>query len=130
MRKRSIAIIAGCLVAGLVLAGTAFSRATSTPTLKGVVGPGFTISLKKAGKSVKGKTLKAGTYKFVISDKSDFHNFTLEREKPKKPHFEFHITKTGFTGSKTKIITLKPGSWRFYCSIHEAMMHGDFKVTK
>ena len=85
MRKRSIAIIAGCLVAGLVLAGTAFSRATSTPTLKGVVGPGFTISLKKAGKSVKGKTLKAGTYKFVISDKSDFHNFTLEREKPKKP---------------------------------------------
>ncbi len=130
MQKRSIAIIAGCLVAGLVLAGTAFSRATSTPTLKGVVGPGFTISLKKAGKSVKGKTLKAGTYKFVISDKSDFHNFTLEREKPKKPHFEFHITKTGFTGSKTKIITLKPGSWRFYCSIHEAMMHGDFKVTK
>ena len=130
MRKRSIAIIAGCLVAGLVLAGTAFSRATSTPTLKGVVGPGFTISLKKAGKSVKGKTLKAGTYRFVISDKSDFHNFTLEREKPKKPHFEFHITKTGFTGSKTKTITLKPGSWRFYCSIHEAMMHGDFKVTK
>jgi hypothetical protein len=130
MRKKSIAIIAGCLVAGLVLAGTAFSRATSTPTLKGVVGPGFTISLKKAGKSVKGKTLKAGTYKFVISDKSDFHNFTLEREKPKKPHFEFHITKTGFTGSKTKTITLKPGSWRFYCSIHEAMMHGDFKVTK
>jgi plastocyanin len=130
MRKKSIAIIAGCLVAGLVLAGTAFSRATSTPTLKGVVGPGFTISLKKAGRSVKGKTLKAGTYKFVISDKSDFHNFTLEREKPRKPHFEFHITTTGFTGSKTKTITLKPGSWRFYCSIHEAMMHGDFKVTK
>ena len=86
--------------------------------------------LSQAGKSVKGKTLKAGTYRFVISDKSDFHNFTLEREKPKKPHFEFHITKTGFTGSKTKTITLKPGSWRFYCSIHEAMMHGDFKVTK
>ena len=130
MRKRSIAIIAGCLVAGLVLAGTAFSRTTSTPTLKGVVGPGFTISLKKAGKSVKGKTLKAGTYRFVISDKSDFHHFTLEREKPTKPHFEFHLTGTGFTGSKTKTVTLKPGNWRFYCSIHEAMMHGDFKVTK
>jgi plastocyanin len=130
MRKKSIAIIAGCLIATLVLAGTAFSRATSTPTLKGVVGPGFTISFKKAGKSLKGTTLKAGTYKIVVSDKSGFHNFTLEREKPKKPHFEFHITKTGFTGSKTKTITLKPGNWRFYCSIHEAMMHGDFKVTK
>jgi hypothetical protein len=130
MRKKSTAIIAGCLVAGLVLAGTAFSRVTSTPTLKGVVGPGFTISLKKAGKSVKGKTLKAGTYTVSVSDKSDFHNFTLEREKPSKPHFEFHITNTGFIGSKTKTVTLKPGNWRFYCSNHEAMMHGDFKVTK
>jgi plastocyanin len=130
MRKKSIAIIVGCLVATLVLAGTAFSRTTSTPTLKGVVGPGFTISFKKAGKSVKGKTLKAGMYKIVVSDKSDFHNFTLEREKPTKPHFEFHLTGTGFAGSKTKTVTLKPGNWRFYCSIHEAMMHGDFKVTK
>ena len=130
MRRKGIAIIAASLAAALVLAGTALSRATSTTTLKGVVGPGFTISLKKAGKSVKGKTLKAGTYKLVVSDKSDFHNFTLEREKPKKPHFEFHLTGTGFTGSKTKTVTLKPGNWRFYCSIHEAMMHGDFKVTK
>jgi plastocyanin len=130
MRKKGIAIIAASLAAALVLAGTALSRATSTTTLKGVVGPGFTISLKKAGKSVKGKTLKAGTYKLVISDKSDFHNFTLEREKPSKPHFEFHLTGTSFTGSKTKTVTLKPGNWRFYCSIHEAMMHGDFKVTK
>ena len=130
MRRKGIAIIAASLAAALVLAGTALSRATSTTTLKGVVGPGFTISLKKAGKSVKGKTLKAGTYKVVVSDKSDFHNFTLEREKPKKPHFEFHLTGTGFTGSKTKTVTLKPGNWRFYCSIHEAMMHGDFKVTK
>ncbi len=130
MRKKAIAIIAGCLVAMLVLAGTAFSRATKTTTLKGVVGPGFTISLKKAGKSVKGKTLKAGTYKIAVSDKSDFHNFTLEREKPKKPHIEKTITGTGFTGPKSITITLKPGSWRFYCSIHEDMMHGDFKVTK
>ena len=127
MRKRSIAIIAGCLVAGLVLAGTAFSRATSTPTLKGVVGPGFTISLKKAGKSVKGKTLKAGIYKIVVGDKSNFHNFTLEREKPK---MEKLITATGFTGTKTVIWTLKPGSWRAYCSLHEAQMQQNFKVTK
>ena len=65
-----------------------------------------------------------------LGEMLDFHNFTLEREKPKKPHFEFHITKTGFTGSKTMTVTLKPGNWRFYCSNHEAQMHGDFKVTK
>jgi plastocyanin len=129
MQRKSIAIIAGCLVAALALAGAAFSRNAKTVTLKGNVGPGYTISVKKAGKSIKGKTLKAGTYKFVISDKSDFHDFTLEREKPSKPDIEKHITGTGFTGSKTMTITLKPGSWRFYCSIHEDLMHGDFKVS-
>ena len=33
-------------------------------------------------------------------------------------------------GTKTVMMTLKPGSWSFYCSNHEAQMHGDFKVTK
>jgi hypothetical protein len=42
----------------LLVASAAFGSSTAT-TLKGTVGPGFTISLKKAGKTV--KTLKAGT---------------------------------------------------------------------
>ena len=130
MPRKSLLALVVLAAITLAIAGAAFGRNSSMPTLKGVVGPGFTISLKKAGKSLKGATLKAGTYKIVVSDKSDFHNFTLEREKPTKPHFEFHLTGTGFTGSKTKTVTLKPGNWRFYCSNHEAMMHGDFKVTK
>jgi len=128
MNKKAAATLAIVMTAALAAAGAAFSRSSSTPTLKGVVGPGFTISLKKAGKKV--KTLKAGKYKIVISDKSDFHNFTLEREKPAKPKLEKHITSTAFTGSKTLIWTLKPGSWRAYCSIHEAQMHQDFKVVR
>jgi hypothetical protein len=28
------------------------------------------------------------------------------------------------------VITLKPGSWRAYCSVHESQMHTDFKITK
>jgi hypothetical protein len=128
MKKKAAAVLALVVAAALAAAGAAFSRGSSTPTLKGVVGPGFTISLKKGGKKV--KTLKAGKYKIVISDKSDFHNFTLEREKPSKPKLEKHITTTAFTGSKTLVWTLKPGSWRAYCSIHEAQMHQDFKVTK
>ena len=128
MNRKAAAVLAIVMAAALAAAGAAFSRSSSTPTLKGVVGPGFTISLKKGGKKV--KTLKAGKYKIVISDKSDFHNFTLEREKPSKPKLEKHITTTAFTGSKTLIWTLKPGSWRAYCSIHEAQMHQDFKVTK
>jgi plastocyanin len=128
MNKKHLAIIAVVIAAALAYAGAAFSGSSSTKTLKGVVGPGYSISLKMNGHKV--KTLKAGTYKIVISDKSNFHNFTLEREKPSKPKLEKHITSTSFTGSKTVTWTLKPGSWRAYCSIHEAQMHQDFKVTR
>jgi plastocyanin len=128
MSRKSLAIVAVLCAASLTVAGAAFSRTSKTPTLKGVVGPSFTISLKKGGKKV--KLLKAGSYKFVITDKSSLHNYTVEREKPKKPKIEKTVTSTPFTGSKTLVITLKPGSWRFYCSVHEAQMHGDFKVTK
>ena len=129
MNRKAVAILAICMAAALVLVGAAFSRSSmSVKTLKGVVGPGYSISLKMGGKKV--KTLRAGKYKLVISDKSSFHNFTLEREKPSSPHMEKHITSTAFTGSKTLTWTLKPGSWRAYCSVHEAQMHQDFKVTK
>jgi hypothetical protein len=128
MNKKAIAVLALCIAAALVVVSTAFSRSSSTPTLKGVVGPGFTISLTKGGKKV--KTLKAGKYKIVVSDKATIHNFTLEREKPSKPHFEKLITGTSFKGTKTLVWTLKPGNWRAYCSIHEAQMHQDFKVTR
>jgi hypothetical protein len=128
MNRKAAAVLVIVMAAALAAAGAAFSRSSATPTLKGVVGPGFTISLKKGGTKV--KTLKAGKYKIVVSDKSSIHNFTLEREKPSSPHMEKHITSTGGTGTKTLIWTLKPGSWRAYCSIHEAQMHQDFKVTK
>jgi plastocyanin len=125
---KALSIIAVLTAAALAVAGAAFSSGTSTPTLKGVVGPGYSVSLTKGGKKV--KTLKAGKYKIVVSDKSDFHNSVLEREQPEKPKLEKDITGTGFTGSKTVTMTLKPGSWRFYCSVHESQMHQDFKVTK
>jgi hypothetical protein len=128
MNSKAAAVLAVVMAAALTVAGAAFSRSSSTPTLKGVVGPGFTISLKKGGKKV--KTLKAGKYKIVVSDKSSIHDFTLERERPKKPHIEKLISSVGSTGTKTIVMTLKPGSWRAYCSVHEAEMHQDFKVTR
>jgi plastocyanin len=128
MPRKALLALAVLAATALAVAGAAFSRTTSTPTLKGVVGPGYTIKLTKGGKKI--KSLKAGKYKFVVSDKSSFHNFTVEREKPSKPTIEKHVTGTGFTGKKTMVITLKPGSWSFYCSVHESQMHGDFKVKK
>ncbi len=128
MNRKAVAVLATCTGVTLAVAGAAFSRSSATPTLKGVVGPGFTISLKKGGKKV--KTLKAGKYRIVVSDKSSFHNFTLEREKPSKPKLEKLITSTSATTTKTVVWTLKSGSWRAYCSVHEAQMHQDFKVIK
>jgi plastocyanin len=125
---KALSIIAVLVAAALAVAGAAFSSSSSMPTLKGVVGPGYSVSLTKGGKKV--KTLKAGKYKIVVSDKSNFHNSTLEREKPSSPKLEKDITGTGFTGTKTVVMTLKPGSWRFYCSVHESQMHQDFKVIK
>ena len=122
----------------LVLLGAAFAlsvglaasalgqRASMTPTLKGVVGPGYTISLRKAGKRF--TSLKAGTYRVTVTDRSALHNFTLERESP-KPKIEKHVTGTVFKGTKTITVRLKRGRWSFYCSNHESMMHGFFRVS-
>jgi hypothetical protein len=64
------------LLAG-VLGAAAFvssvGAATTAGQLVGTTGPGFTITLKMNGKSV--KTLTHGTYKLVVHDKSSLHNF-------------------------------------------------------
>lgn len=123
MSRRLLVALAGIATA-LAVAGTALSQGQSAPKLVGTVGPGYTINLTKAGAKV--TTLKAGMYKFVISDKSSLHNFTIEQEKGGK--FEKHLTGTSFTGPKTVLVTLKRGKWKYYCSVHESMMFGFFTV--
>jgi plastocyanin len=114
------ALIAGAL---LIAAGNAFSASQATPKLNGTVGPGFTITLKMNGKAV--KTLKAGTYNFVVADKSSIHNFVVEK---KGGSFEKSLTTVAFSGTKTVKVKLTRGKWEFYCAPHEATMHGDFTV--
>jgi plastocyanin len=120
---RIITVIAAVLVA-TVAAAAALGQSTSTPTLKGTVGPGFTISLTKGGKKV--RTLRAGIYTISVRDRAASHNFTLERET--KPKIEKHVTSTAFIGTKTMKVTLKKGEWKYYCSVHESTMHGSFVV--
>lgn len=121
-----IVILVGTALALLVGASSsALGQGASTPTLKGTVGPGLTISLTKGGKKI--TSLPAGTYKVTVSDKSSAHNFTLERET--KPKIEKHVTSTAFTGTKSMTVALKRGEWKFYCSVHESTMHGTFKVS-
>ena len=45
------------------------------------------------------------------------------------PKIEKTLTGTMFTGKKTVAMTLKKGTWKYYCSNHESEMFGFFKVT-
>jgi plastocyanin len=119
-----IALALAVAAAASVAIGTAFARPAATPTLRGAVGPGFTITLTQNGKQV--KRLKAGTYRFVISDRSAAHNFELERTSGGAFHRE--LTSVGFTGTKTVTLRLGNGSWKFYCDPHATMMRGVFAV--
>jgi plastocyanin len=88
----------------------------------GEVGPGFTIEVKKAGKDL--KTIKAGTYRIKIEDKSAIHNFHLFGPGLNKK------TGIGFKGETTWTIKLKAGRYTYQCDPHASRgMKGRFRVT-
>ena len=106
------------LAAALVVVASA---SAATPVLNGVDGPGFTITLKNAGKKV--TSLKHGKYKFVVKDLSNIHNFHLTGPGVNKK------TGVGAKGTFTWTVTLKKGTYKFICDPHAAIMKGSFKVT-
>ena len=113
------------LIAGLVatLALASPSAGMSPTKLVGTTGPGFTITLKKAG--VKVKTLKAGKYTITVNDKSKAHNFRL-----KGPGVNKQITSIAFKGTKTVTVKLKVGKYVYQCDPHVALgMKASFRVT-
>ena len=119
---RTLSAAVAAVACGLVLAGT--SPAASAPkAVQGSVGPGFTINLKTAGKTV--TKLKAGVpYRFVINDRSSIHDFHLTG-----PGVNRMLTSVDFTGTKTYLLSLKKGVYRFFCDPHAPIMHGSFRVA-
>ncbi len=121
MKKVLILLATAAVVSAVLVAGASATRSV-TPTLVGTDGPGYTINLKQGTKAV--KTLKAGTYKFVIHDKASIHGWSLDG-----PHgFAKDISPVPFTGTKTVTLKLKAGSYKFYCPAHESIMFGHFTV--
>jgi hypothetical protein len=115
MRIR-LALAAAAL--GLV---TAVPAGAALPKLTGVVGPGFTITLKKG--TTKVTSLKAGRYTLALSDRSSIHNFHLIG-----PGVN---VKTGVaaTGPRTFTVTLQKGkTYRFLCDPHPTSMRGSFRT--
>ena len=119
MKTTHLAAIAA--LAALVL--PAASALAAPPKLTGTVGPGFTITLTQGGKKV--KTLKAGTYTFVIADKSGNHSYGLDGPNGWSKDF----TSVAFTGTKSFTVTLKKGKYKYYCTPHESFMFGNFTVS-
>lgn len=110
------------VVAALALPPTGFALLSATK-LDGTTGPGFTITLKKAGKKV--TRLKPGKYTLTVRDRADVHDFVLTGPGIKRKL----VTGLAFTGSKTVTVTLKRGRYEYYCTPHRmAGMRGFFTV--
>jgi hypothetical protein len=126
MRRPSTRAFAVLAVVTAVLAIPSVAGAMSHPKLTGTVGKNnaYTISLTNTnGKAV--KTLKAGTYTFVIHDDSSIHNYELDG-----PHGKsWTFTSISFVGPKTITLKLVPGKYKAYCAAHESVMFQHFTVT-
>ena len=90
--------------------------------VNGSVGPSFTISLTSGGKKV--TSLKAGTYRFDVSDRSPIHDFHLSG-----PGVNKVITAISFQGRRSVTVKLKRGTYRYVCDPHSSFMKGSFTVV-
>lgn len=122
LHTRSLLLGAAAATAA-ALAATGIATATAPATVNGTVGPGYTIGLTTQGKRV--TSLHAGrAYRFVISDRSSMHDFHLSG-----PGLDRVLTTVDYTGTKSFVLRLKKGSYRFFCDPHAGFMHGRFVVA-
>jgi plastocyanin len=116
MRRKLIPVLAALAVTvALSVAGVA-QAAPAAKTIKGTVGPGFTITVAK-------KSVKAGKYTFVIQDKSSAHNWHITGPGVNKK------TSVSGTGTKRITVTLKKGTYTIVCDPHASTMRTTLKVT-
>lgn len=106
------------LLAAVGLIAAAAPAVAATPTIRGSVGPEDTIRLVN-------KPRKAGTFKLVVRDLADDHNFRL-----RGPGVNV-ATSVGGTGTRTFRLTLRPGkTYTFVCDPHADEMRGSFRVPR
>ena len=124
--RRRITFVAVLAATAVALALPTFAGAMSHPKLTGVVGKNDAYKITLAGSNGKlVKTLKAGTYTFVIHDDSSIHSYSLDG-----PHGKsWSFTSIGQVGTKTMTIKLTKGKYKAYCEAHESEMFQHFTVT-
>jgi plastocyanin len=119
MTRIRLAAVAALATAALALGASAQA---ATPTLTATVGPGFNITLTKAGKRV--TTLKPGLYRIVVRDRSDEHNFRLRGLGVSK------ATSVDAVTSATWTVRLRVGRYTYVCDPHADAMRGSFRVAR
>jgi plastocyanin len=117
---RVLAAVLSVSALALALSASGGARPGATVTLTGTVGPGFTITLKSRGKTV--KNLAPARYTFVINDRSAIHNFHLTGPGVNKK------TSVGGQGTSHWTLTLRAGTYKFICDPHASSMRGKFIV--
>jgi plastocyanin len=110
--RKTRSVIAIAVIAALSVVAVAVA---ATPTFKGTVGPGYTISMAS-------KPTKAGKIKLVVNDKANNHNFHLTG-----PGVNVSTSVSG-KGTKTFTVTLKKGKYTFVCDPHASSMRGSFTI--
>jgi plastocyanin len=122
--------IALAATAAIVLLAVALPAQAKTPTFRGNVGPSFTISMPS-------KPTKAGKITLVVNDRGSEHNFHLRAPGGKEiagvdsksgKAVKRISTGVGSTGTRTFVLTLKSGTYRFVCDPHADEMRGSFTV--
>ena len=121
--SRTLPIAVAALATALMIAAAAARGAPAPKTVRGTVGPGFTINLTLGGRRVT-SLKKSVRYRFLISDRSGIHDFHLTG-----PGLNRVLTGVDFTGTKSVVLTLKKGMYRFVCDPHSDSMHGSFRVV-
>jgi hypothetical protein len=112
--RRSIPVVLVALCA-LALAGGA-QAAPQAKTLRGTVGPGFTITINK-------KSVKAGVYTIVVRDLSNAHNWHIIGPGVNKK------TSVSATGTTTfKNVRLRKGTYTIVCDPHASSMVTTLRV--
>jgi plastocyanin len=109
-------------VALVAVAGVNAATSKESFDLKGEVYPNYKIEFVNRA-DVKVKTVKAGTKRIKIEDKSSIHNFHLKGPGVNKS------TSVGFVGERIWTVKLKPGKYSYWCDPHSSMMRGSFKVV-
>ena len=109
-------------LAGALLLVPVYALAQATE-LRGVVGPGFNISLTRPDGSAVTNLPAAGSYRVAVDDRGDIHSFHL-----RGPGGVDMATSVEAVQTATWDLTFVDGTYTFFCDAHPVEMRGTFTV--